>query len=98
MRTRRTGTIIAHILASIAIGFIAVAVGILVSNAVDPTDMFRRAVPILIGALVAVGGGLCAARLVPWLVAGGLRSMLPSDGVDPSGPAAEQHRAAHPRR
>lgn len=98
MRTRRTGTIIAHILASIAIGFIAVAVGILVSNAVDPTDMFRRAAPVLVGALVAVGGGLCVARLVPWLVAGGLRAVLPPDGGDPGRPTAEERRAAHPQR
>lgn len=98
MRTRRTGTILAHILASIAIGFIAVAAGILVSNAVDPTDMLRRVAPILVGAFVAVGGGLCAARLVPWLVAGGLRSALSPAAGDPSRPTAEERRAAHPQR
>jgi uncharacterized membrane protein len=76
MRTRRNLTIIAHILASIATGFVSVAVGMLVSSAIDPTNAISRTVPVLIGALVAVGGGLFAARLVPWLVAGGLRSTV----------------------
>jgi hypothetical protein len=99
MQTPRTTTVVAHSLASLVTGVIAVAVGLLVSNALEPLDTFSRFVPIAIGALVAIGGGLGAARLVPWLLGGGLRATLfpPGDGHSGGAPA-QKRRATHPQR
>lgn len=94
MRSRRM--IIVHVLASVAIGFVATAAGILTSFAMDPTDTLHRAVPVLVSVLVAIGGGYCSSRLVPWLVDGGLREMLyASSGEEPRGTTADDRRAAH---
>lgn len=98
MHSRRTGTIITHVLTSIAVGFVAVAVGLLVSNVMDPVNAFSRAVPVVVGVLVAVSGGVCAAWLVPWLVGGGLRSTLLPGDHSSGGGAAEERRASHQQR
>lgn len=83
--SKRTATIATHVLVSVAIGFVSVATGILVSYAIEPVSTVGRAVPILVGVIVAVCGGACAALFVPWLVAGGLRSVLQALGNSPAG-------------
>jgi hypothetical protein len=97
MNAGRTGTIFVHLVASVATGFVAVAAGVLASDLIGPASLLERAVPVMVGLLVAVGGGMCVARLVPWLVLGGWRSAsLASD--EPCGAAhADKRRTTHPR-
>lgn len=71
-------TVLVAILVGIAASFVSVAVGILVWDAIEPTSTVGQLVPVLVGGLVAVGGGIGSAYLVPWLLAGGFRLLVPT--------------------
>lgn len=85
MNARRAGTAVGYLIASAAIGIIAVGVGLLVSTAMGTPDDGYRALPVAVGILIAILGGACTSRLVPWLLGllGLLREILSGDhGAD----------------
>ena len=82
MNARRAGAAVSYLVVSAAVGIIAVGAGLLVSAAMGTSDDGYRALPVVVGILIAIIGGACASRLVPWLL-GLLREVLSSDhGAD----------------
>jgi hypothetical protein len=74
MRVRKPWAILAYWTVSVSIGFVAVASGLLAASLLAPENILLRAVPVIVGALVAVSLGRCAAWFVQWLTDDGWHS------------------------